>query len=125
MFDQQEIDAVEDSPSPPDFKLKEYWMSNSAEERAKLLRKAASNGRRNPDDLFGVRMAIHDAFDATGVNSNRLCDLLISDRPPLKEWDCIRLEMVADLIEADPEARAEHLFGLCETVKMIAPWQGD
>nr|DAF79146.1 MAG TPA: hypothetical protein [Caudoviricetes sp.] len=100
-------------------------MSNTAEERANLLREAASNGRRNPDDLFEARMMIHGAFEATGANSNRVCDLLISGRPPLKEWDCIRLEMIADLIEADPEARAEHLFGLCEMVKMIAPWQGE
>lgn len=50
-----------------------------------MLRQAASNGRRHPDDLFGVRMAIHDAFEATGVDSNRICSLLISTRPPISE----------------------------------------
>jgi len=97
-------------------------MSNTAEERATLLRLTAMGGRRNPEDLFGARMAIHGAFEATEVDSNRVCDLLISERSPLKESDCIRLEIVATLIEAEPEARAEQLFGLCEMAKMIAPW---
>lgn len=64
-------------------------------------------------------MAIHGAFEASGVNSYRICELLISERPPLVEQDCIRLELMASLIEAEPDARAEHLFGICEMVLRV------
>ncbi|MNJ29825.1 hypothetical protein D3C77_244070 [compost metagenome] len=96
-------------------------MTLTVEGRVAQLRQAAINCRRNPNDLFEARMAIHEALEALGVNSNRICDLLISERPPLTDWDCNRLEMVASLVEAEPEARAEHLFGLCEMVAMVAP----
>lgn len=94
-------------------------MAITGQDRAKRLRQAAAHGRRYPDDLFEARMAIHEALEASGVNSYRICDLLISERPPLIERDCIRLELMASLIEAEPEARAEHFFGLCEMVLRV------
>ncbi|MCT8165628.1 MULTISPECIES: hypothetical protein [unclassified Pseudomonas] len=97
-------------------------MPKTAQERATLLRQAASDGRRNPDDIFDARMTIHDAFEGTGADSNRLCELLISLSPPLTEWDCNRLEMVASLIESEPAAQGDHLFRLCEMAKLVAPW---
>lgn len=97
-------------------------MAKSTQERAALLRQAAIDGRRDQTDLFGMRMAIHDAFESTGTDSSQVCTLLISSRPPISDWDCRRLEMVASLIEAEPEARTEHLFRLCEMVAMIAPF---
>lgn len=66
-------------------------------------------------------MAIHEAFENTGTDSSQVCALLISSRPPISEWDCCRLEMVASQIELAPEALAGRLFGLCEMVRMVTP----
>lgn len=96
-------------------------MSRTAEKRVTLLRQAASDGRSNPEDLFGARMTIHDAFEGAGTDNNRVCDLLLSSRPPISEWDCCRLEMIADLLEQEPEAREERLYGLCEILRMVTP----
>lgn len=97
-------------------------MAVTAQDRAKRLRQAAVNGRRYPDDLFEARMAIHDSLEGTGVDSNRVCELLVSIRPPLTDWDCNRLEMVANLIEREPSAQGDCLYGLCEMAKLVAPW---
>lgn len=97
-------------------------MPKTAQERAALLRQAASDVRRNPDDLFGARMAIHDAFEGTGVDANRVCERLISVHPPLNKWDCDRLEFVAELLEHAPEARGEQLHDLCGMAKLMVPW---
>lgn len=96
-------------------------MSITAEKRVTLLRKAASDGRSNPEDLFGARMTIHDAFEGAGTDNNRVCDLLLSSRPPISECDCCRLEMIANLLEQEPEAREERLYGLCEILRMVTP----
>lgn len=96
-------------------------MPKTAMERAALLRQAAADGRRNPEDLFGIRMAIHQAFEATGVDYNRACEVLISARPPLTEWDCNRLEIIAQQMELSPEARGEQLRGLCEMAALLTP----
>ncbi|KPM67242.1 hypothetical protein CMV24_27910 [Pseudomonas plecoglossicida] len=97
-------------------------MSKTALERAALLRQAASDGRRNPDDLFGARMAIHDAFEGSSVDANRVCELLLSANPPLTAGDCDRLEMVSAAMERAPEARAGKLYGLCVIVQALCPW---
>jgi hypothetical protein len=94
-------------------------MSKATAERITLLRKAASDGRNNPEDLFGARMTIHNAFEGAGLDCNRICDLLLSSRPPISELDCCRLEMVADLLKLEPDARAEQLYGLCKIPRMI------
>lgn len=97
-------------------------MAITALDRAKRLRQAAAHGRRHPGDLFEARMAIHDALEGTGVDSNRVCELLVSKCPPLTEWDCNRLEMVANLIEQEPAAQGVRLYGLCDMAKLMAPW---
>ncbi|WMY83399.1 MULTISPECIES: hypothetical protein [Pseudomonas] len=96
-------------------------MTIAAHDRVNLLRQAAAHGRRNPDDLFGARMAIHDALEGTGVDSNRVCDALLTKTPPISEWACERLDMVADQIEQAPDARSSLLFGLCEMARMLSP----
>lgn len=96
-------------------------MPITAQERAALLRQAATNGRRHPDDLFGLRMAIHDAFESSGVNANRVCDLLIVEHPPISKWDCNRLESVADFMEFEPGAVSGQLFNLCKMVRLLTP----
>lgn len=96
-------------------------MQKTAEKRAGLLRQAAADGRSAPDDLFGMRMAVHEAFEGTGADSSRVCALLLSSRPPISEWDCCRLEMVASQIDLEPGALADRLFGLCEMVRLVTP----
>ncbi|AHC85733.1 hypothetical protein X970_11105 [Pseudomonas monteilii SB3101] len=96
-------------------------MAKSAQERAALLRQTAADGRRNPEDLFGIRMAIYEAFEDTGVDYNRACELLISARPPLTDWDCHRLEIIAQQMELSPEARGEQLRRLCEMAALLTP----
>ncbi|GFM76848.1 hypothetical protein PSCICM_26670 [Pseudomonas cichorii] len=90
-------------------------------ERAGILRQAATRGRTYPGDIFGTRMAIHDAFAGTGVDYNRACDLLISAHPPLSESDCIRLELIAALMECETEAPTSQLFDFCEMARMMSP----
>ncbi len=97
-------------------------MAITAQDRAKRLRQAAAHGRCYPDDLFEARMAIHDSLEGTGVDSNRVCELLVSMRPPLTEWDCNRLEMVAKLIEREPTVQGDRLYRLCEMTKLVSPW---
>jgi hypothetical protein len=53
--------------------------------------------------FLGLRMAIHDTFEGAGVDTNRVCDLLIVAHPPILEWDCCRLEMVANLMDLEPQ----------------------
>lgn len=96
-------------------------MTIIALDRAKRLRQAAAHGRRYPDDLFGARMAIHEAFEGTGVDSNRVCDVLLTKTPPISEWTCVRLDLVADQIEKAPAASSSLLFGFCEMAKMLTP----
>ncbi|HBM63259.1 MAG TPA: hypothetical protein DD418_05255 [Pseudomonas sp.] len=96
-------------------------MAITASDRAKLLRQAAAHGRRHPGDLFEARMAIHDSLEGTGIDSNRVCELLVSVRPPLTEWDCNRLEMVANLMEHEPTAQGDRLYRLCEMAKLVSP----
>lgn len=67
-------------------------------------------------------MAIHEAFEATGGDSNRICSLLISTRPPISEWDCCRLEMAANMIDQEHDSGADELYDLCEMAKRMAPW---
>ncbi|NNJ16343.1 hypothetical protein CSV86_014535 [Pseudomonas putida CSV86] len=97
-------------------------MPKTALERAYLLREAAAYGRRYPDDLFEARMAVHEALGASGVNTYRICDLLLSKRPPLDDGDCIRLELIASLIDAEPAARGDDLLGLCEMALRMVPF---
>lgn len=97
-------------------------MAITAQDRAMRLRQAAAHGRKYPGELFEARMAIHDLLEGTGLDGNRVCELLISMRAPLTEWDCNRLEMMADLIEREPSAQGDRLYRLCDMVKLIAPW---
>lgn len=91
-------------------------------DRAKLLRQAALSGRRDPNDLFGARMAVHEALESSGVDGNRVCELLLSVSPPLSKWDCDRLELVAGILEHAPDTRGEQLYGLCDMAKLMVPW---
>lgn len=66
-------------------------------------------------------MAVHDAFEGAGLNSNRACDFLISNQPPVTESDCLRLEMIARQVELSPDSRGDHLLKLCEMARLLAP----
>ena len=66
-------------------------------------------------------MAIHDAFEGTGVDSNRVCDALLAKTPPISEWACERLNLVADQIEQTPDASSSLLFSLCQMARMLTP----
>lgn len=94
-------------------------MTKSAQERAALLRQAASDGRRQPDDLFGARMSVHEALEGLGADTNMACATLLPERGKLGEWDTNRLEMLADQIENSPEARGEDLNGICNVIRMM------
>ncbi|GED78344.1 hypothetical protein PFL02_51940 [Pseudomonas fluorescens] len=96
-------------------------MTITAQERATLLRRAAAHSRRHPNDLFDLRMSIHDVFEGSGVDVNRVCARLIADRPPITEQDCQRMEVFADLIESTPEATPKQILGLSEMVELLSP----
>lgn len=96
-------------------------MSTPAQKRATLLRKAATHSRGHPESLFDLRMAIHDAFEGTGADVNRVCGWLITDRPPISEEDCRRLESFADLIESTPEATPTQILEYSKMVELLSP----
>lgn len=94
-------------------------MAITAQDRAKLLRQAARNGRRYPDDLFGARMSVHEALEGLGVDTNMVCMILLPERGLVGEWDTIRLEMLADQLEGSPEARGGFWYGICDVIRLM------
>ena len=96
-------------------------MSIQSAERAAILRQAALNARRHPNDLFGARMAIHDAMDGLGICTSEACKLLLSIRPPLTEWDTYRLEMLATHLEAELDSKDCCLLSYCRCIRMMTP----
>jgi hypothetical protein len=91
----------------------------STAERAAILRKAEAWTLKNPDDLFGARMAVHDALQGIVSDTNIACSLLLPAKPPISASSGSRLGFVARMLEAASPMSKTTLEDYCRMAKML------
>ena len=88
-------------------------------DRISIIRRGIENAQKDPSDLFGARMAVHEAFESWGVDTNWVASLLLPDKPPLTSNHLTMLEMAANLLLHSPEFWSASPSKMCEMVHLL------
>ncbi|KAB0502762.1 hypothetical protein [Pseudomonas lini] len=95
-------------------------MSLTVPDRISIIRRGIEDAQKDPFDLFGARMMIHEAFNSWGVDTTWVAGFLLPVKAPITSTHLDTLDMITILLDHSPEFWSAKPAQMCEMVRLIA-----